>query len=198
MDTETTGRLSDAVRSSDVREHARGALDVSLGVVLVVIGALFIAQQLLGFDPWRWIWPLLIVLPGVAFLVAATLGGRPATGLAIPGTITTTLGLLLLFQNTFNVWQTWAYAWALIFPTAVGLGIWLHGWLDGRVTEARTGRYMATIGLWLFLGLATFFEVVLNLSGTFARGTAGTVLAAILVVAGALLIARSGDRAPTA
>jgi hypothetical protein len=57
---------------------------------------------------------------------------------------------------------------------------------------------MATIGLLLFVGFAAFFEGVLNLSGAFAGGTAGTVLAAILVVTGALLIVRQTDRVPAA
>ena len=48
-----------------VQDHPRSTLDAeSLGIVLIVIGATFIAQEFLGFNLWRWSWPILIVVPG--------------------------------------------------------------------------------------------------------------------------------------
>ena len=36
------------------------------------------------------------------------------------------IGLLLFYQNTFNHFESWAYAWALI-PFAVGIGLVING-----------------------------------------------------------------------
>jgi len=41
----------------------------------------------------------------------------------IPGSIITIAGLVLAVQNTFDLFATWAYAWALVAPGGVGLGI---------------------------------------------------------------------------
>src|SRR6185312_11166376 len=102
--------------------------------------------------------------------------GRGSSGLAIPGSIVTTAGLILLIQNTFGIWQTWAYAWALIVPTAIGVGIWLMGTWGGKLRQQEVGRRMAEIGFIIFLAFAAFFELLVNLSGLW-NGTWGpTVL----------------------
>ena len=58
----------------------------------------------------------------------------------------TTIGLMLAIQNTFNLWETWAYAWTLI-PTAVGIGLTLQGERLGQPRVIRTGIYMVEGGL---------------------------------------------------
>src|SRR5690348_13766190 len=88
------------------------------GIVLVGLGVLFLVQQALGFDIGRFGWPLFLILPGLAFLAAFALGPRGAAGMAVPGYVLTTIGLILAIQNTFGLWETWAYAWALI-PASV-------------------------------------------------------------------------------
>lgn len=175
----------------------RRAIETTLGVVLIVVGCIFYAQHFLGFNPWRWGWPFAIIVPGALFLTAAIFGGRSTTGLAIPGAIISTVGTILLVQNTFHTWQTWAYAWALVVPTSIGVGIWLHGWLSDRENVQRTGRAMATIGLALFLGFAVFFELVVNLSGVLDRSARGPAIAVVLILAGTFLLLRRSDRAPT-
>jgi hypothetical protein len=134
-----------------------------------------------------------VVAAGVALFVGMVLGGKGAAGLAIPASITTMTGLILLFQNTFNAWQTWAYAWALIVPTATGLGTWLMGWWADQPRAREAGRRMAEGGLVLFLVFAGFFELVLNLSGLLSSGLGGTAVAVILILAGLYLLARRGE-----
>src|SRR5579864_7842915 len=95
------------------------------GVILVGIGLLFLVQQALGIDLGHFGWPLFIILPGLALLVAFAVGPRTAAGLAIPGCVITTVGLILAVDNTFDIYQTWAYTWALI-PASVGLGLRLQ------------------------------------------------------------------------
>jgi hypothetical protein len=79
-------------------------------VVLVGLGVLFLFQQAVGVEIGQYAWPLFVIFPGLAFLAAFALGPRSAAGLAIPGCVVTTVGLILAVQNTFNVWETWAYA----------------------------------------------------------------------------------------
>ncbi len=54
------------------------------------------------------------------------LGGKQVSGLAIPGSIITGIGLLLLFQNLTSYWESWSYGWTLII-IFVGAGIYLAG-----------------------------------------------------------------------
>ena len=58
--------------------------------------------------------------------------------MAVPGCVLTTVGLILAIQNTFNLWQTWAYAWTLIIA-AVGIGLTLQSERLGQPKAARTG-----------------------------------------------------------
>lgn len=58
-------------------------------------------------------------------------------GLAVAGGIVTMTGTILLIQNTTGLWASWAYAWALIFPTSIGLGLLVYGLLRGQWETAR-------------------------------------------------------------
>ncbi len=179
-------------------EHASGEtrnlMTLGLGIGLVAIGALLLAQELTGVEVWQLTWPFFVIVPGLLLFVAMALKGKRAGPLAIPASIVTTTGLILLVQSTFGVWQTWAYVWTLIAPTSVGLGQWIYGAWSDRPDLRETGLRLTEIGLILFLGLAAFFELLINLSG-WMRGTAGsTALAVVLVVLGSYLLVRAGHR----
>jgi hypothetical protein len=159
------------------------------GVVLLGIGLLFLVQQTLGVDIGHFGWPLFVILPGVGMLVAFALGPRSAAGLAIPGCVVTTVGLILAMQNTFNQWQTWAYAWTLI-PAAVGLGLRLQSEQLGQQRARQVGTRMFEISLLAFIVLAVFFEFILDLSH-FANGVLRTIIGpAMLILAGIYLLMR--------
>ena len=183
---------------TDTELHRAGAsgagrdAGAAVGLVLVVFGGLLLAGQSLGLGLFDWgrDWPLIVVATGLLFGAVMVQGGLASAGLAYPASVVTTVGLILLFQSYTGAWQTWAYAWALAGPTAVGVGQWLHGRMrDDQAVQAR-GRRTATAGLALFAGLAGFFELALNLSGLFAGRTAGSVLALVLVAVGAYLLLR--------
>jgi hypothetical protein len=38
------------------------------------------------------------------------------------GSTVTMVGRTLFFQNTVDYFRSWVYAWALVFPTSVGVG----------------------------------------------------------------------------
>ncbi len=168
-------------------DRMRGAGNAVMGTILVGLGLLFLAAQFVdfrlwfGFDFWHYFWPFFVIIPGLALFGGMLLGGRSAGGLAIPGSIVTTVGLILLYQNTFNHWESWAYAWALI-PTAAGVGMMISGAWSGLERQVRVGRGMAMVGILVFAAGAVFFEFVLNISG-FARGMVGAVAGPALLIA---------------
>jgi hypothetical protein len=148
---------------SDVRQNVTPS--TVLGGLLIAFGALFLFTQLLRTDAGRYAWPFFVILPAVALLVIG-LVSRTGGGarLAVVGSVTTTLGLLLLYQNTTGHWASWAYAWALL-PTAVGLGLILQGTVGREPRRVRYGRRITSIGVVLFAVGFAFFELVLELSG---------------------------------
>lgn len=137
-----------------------------VGLILIIIGAVVLVTRVtdvaLGADAW----PLWIVVPGVAMLLASfAVPPRGGVGLAVAGAIIATVGLVLWFQDTWDAYATWAYAWALVAPTAAGVGTMLYGLAKGDRELAGDGLRTTLVGLALFAGFALFFEGVLGLSG---------------------------------
>lgn len=183
------GRMADPAR--------RGA--IVMGVALVLVGGLVLIGRLVDVDVFDLGWPVLVILPGILLLVGAmALGGPAGVGLAIPGGIVTMTGLVLAFQNATGLWATWAYAWALVAPGGVGVGLVLYGLLTRQGAIARSGIPIMVVGAGLFLGFGLFFEGVLGLNGPAIAGF-DTVLAGGLVALGLLILAGGlvGGRRPT-
>lgn len=146
------------------RRHEGDISGATFGAILVIVGGLFLAAQLLDFDIGRLGWPFIIVGIGAAILVIGLVTGRES-GMVVGCTVTTTVGLLLAFQNATDLWATWAYAWALVGPAASGLGLALHGLRTGNATDVRNGTWGLLGGLALFGVGFLFFEGVIGLSG---------------------------------
>lgn len=173
-------------------QAVRGPSDrrtIVAGIVLVVIGGLALAGRALSIDLFGLGWPLFVLVPGVVlFAGALVVGGMPGLALAIPGGILSVLGLVLSFQAATGLWATWAYAWALVAPGGVGIGLLAYGFITGHRDCVRAGLPILGVALGLFLGFGIFFEGVLGLSGTAIVG-AESLLAAGLVVLGLVLLA---------
>ena len=122
------------------------------------------------------------------FGIGVAAGDGLGEGLAIVGSMATMTGVLLFVQDTFNYYESWAYAWALIIPTSIGLGRWIFGWLKGNERSVEAGRKLAAIGGVIFLIGAILFELIIGLGG-FSLGGYG--LAIILIGLGAFFIVRS-------
>lgn len=169
------------------RTRNYGVLIVGLG--LIGLGVLFLLGTIFQIDIWGAVWPLFIIVPGLLFFMAMVSIGKPGAPLAVPGSIVTTVGLVLLFQNLTGLWSTWAYAWALIFPTSVGIGVAIAGLWSGDTRAVRGGTGMATVGLAIFVFFAFFFEVIFNLNGL-RSGPVGRILIPLMVIgAGVVLLA---------
>ncbi len=104
------------------RSDGPGISTVAIGLVLILIGAALFAAQMLGIGIEDIGWPFLVIAAGVAILVIG-LVVMNEQGMVIGGTVVTTLGLVLLFQDRTGRWESWAYAWALVGPAASGLGL---------------------------------------------------------------------------
>jgi len=156
-----------------------------LGLVLIITGGVFLADQFLPISIMHFYWPLLIVILGLTFFLGMLTAGRQGAGLAIPGALITTIGLLLFLQNTFNMWVTWSYAWALLV-SAAGLGMLIMNRYLKRLGLRRVAGLLIGIGLTFFVVFGVFFEVILDLSG--ADIASGLFLGGGLVLLGLFVI----------
>jgi hypothetical protein len=165
-----------------------GAILMGFGVLLIVSGAVFFVSQVVGFDLGRFAWPFFIIVPGLAaFGFGLAAGGGTGERITPLGSAVTMVGLILLYQNAADHFESWAYAWALVFPTAVGLGQMAYGSIKGRQELVATGRRLALIGIVLFLVGAFFFELAVGISG-FGFGLDRFGWPLLLVILGMLLL----------
>ena len=138
---------------------SRGALVI--GALLIVLGAAALAIQMSGVTIG---WPAWVILPGLAMLVAAFALPEPGgSGLAAVGGIVTAVGTVLAVQDATGTYASWAYAWALVAPGGVGVGLLLYGLLTGRGDVARGGLASLVTGIVLFLVGFLFFEGLLHM-----------------------------------
>ena len=88
-----------------------------VGILLIAAGFLFLVAQMTGrWIGWAGMWPFLILLVGAAFWMPIFIWWerrQQLAGLAMPGTIIMTNGLILLAQNVTGKWGTWSYLWTM-------------------------------------------------------------------------------------
>ncbi len=163
---------------------SRNKPNVILGTLLIAFGALVFLGEIFKATLSDF-WPFFIIAAGLMFFLAMVLAGKSTGYLAIPGSIITTIGLILLFQNLTNRWESWSYAWALI-PLSVGVGLWIFGRFSDLEDLRRAGRHVMNIGLVLFIVFGVFFELLIGISG--ANRTNNLMWPLALVALGVYLI----------
>jgi len=141
----------------------RNKPSVVLGTLLIAFGVLVFLGEIFKSTLFSY-WPLFIIASGLMFFLAMVVAGKSTGYLAIPGSIITTVGLILLFQSLTNRWESWSYAWALI-PLSVGIGMWIFGMFSDLDDLRSAGRHVANVGLILFLVFGVFFELLIGISG---------------------------------
>ena len=170
------------------------ASGIVLGLLLVGVGAVLLAVNTFGmelpFDFGRIGWPVFVIAPGFALLLVGLLtSGEAGVGLSVAGGIVTTVGLILSYQYSTDHWSSWAYAWALIAPTAVGIAMFLWGLFHRRGDLVRQGLSGFGVGVVLFIVGFAFFEGVLGIGDDRGLAPLGRqALPVALIVAGALII----------
>ena len=156
--------MTDTEPAAPRDEAGPGMSTMAIGLVLVLIGAALFAGQLfdVGIDDIGW--PFFVIAAGVAVLVIGlvVVGEQ---GMVIGGTITTTVGLVLLYQNNTGRWESWAYAWALVGPAASGLGLALWGIRSRNANDVRSGTWAMLGGLAFFVIGFLFFDGVIGIGG---------------------------------
>jgi hypothetical protein len=132
-------------------------------VILIVVGAALLIGQLTDVAE---AWPVWLIVPGLAMVAGSLfIPPRGGLGLAIPGAILATVGAILAVQETYGLYSTWAYTWALVAPTSVGLAMLIYGLAQRDGELARDGLRTTFVGLALFAGFALFFEGINGLNG---------------------------------
>ena len=158
-----------------------------IGFGLIIGGALLLLGTLLSRAGAE-LWPLFILVPGLIFLAVAAFGPSGTASLFIPGSILTTLGLLFFVQVATDHFESWAYAWALIWG-AVGVGLLLQGWRTDNSRLTSQGRRLVGLAAAAFLVGFVFFEGFIF--GDFADSWLFRVgLPFIFIGAGAFLLLR--------
>ena len=171
------------------RRRAGG--EAVVGGLLVLLGIAVLLGQALDLQVGEVGWPFFVIVPGLGLLgLGLTTPGRLGEVLAMVGGVVTMAGLVLLVQNATDQFDTWAYAWTLVFLVGAGIGRWLVGTVQGGRELAASGTWLIGAGLVVFLGLAVFFEAVIGLSGHRSGAGGRYVLAAVLILAGLGLLGR--------
>jgi hypothetical protein len=161
---------------------------ILLGGILIVIGIAWLAGQFVRIDVGHYGWPFFVIAPGLLLLVLELTTPQSAPGLAVAGCVVTVTGLILLYQNSTDHFASWAYAWALVAPGSVGLGLLLHGWVGHNPALVKSGSRTAAVGLGLFIAGAFFFEAIIGLGGERIQQPARIALALVVIAVGVGLL----------
>jgi hypothetical protein len=179
-------------------ESSRQRANVLIGAALVLLGIGFLLVQTLKIDIWTISWPLYVIVPGVVMIVIALAAGQGGLPLTIFGTVTTVVGLLLWYQEVSGHFESWSYAWALVMPGAVGLGMTIHGLSTSQPDLLHRGLRLSGIGLVLCLVGLSFFEWTLDLGG-FGESVVGKLVGPVVLIGlGIYLLWRQAMPARTA
>ncbi len=166
-----------------------GALIV--GSILIVFGLLALLSQFFSnFNFWNYLWPLIIIAFGGLFFVGMLAGGKSVSGLAVPGSIFSVIGLMMLFQNLTHHWESWAYGWTIIL-IGVGLGVFIMGAYTDNEYRRQSGIRVMKVGAILFIIFGGFFEMLF--SAFRLNGLAQYIFPALLILLGLyLVVTRAG------
>ncbi|MCA1568812.1 MAG: hypothetical protein LC798_00510 [Chloroflexi bacterium] len=146
------------------QSESRGISTLAIGLILVLVGAALFAGQVLGIGIEDVGWPFFVVAAGVAiFVIGLVIADEQ--GMVIGGAITTTVGLVLLYQDQTGRWESWAYAWALVGPAASGMGLAVWSLRSGKGGDLRNGTWGLLGGLAMFAIGFLFFEGVIGIGG---------------------------------
>jgi hypothetical protein len=169
----------------------RTGSSMALGIVLVVVGLFALGVVMFGVDLTQYGWPLFVIIPGLTLLVIGFVG--LGAGASIPGGMITMLGLVLAYQSSTGDWPSWAFAWALIVPGGLGLGMYLQALKDRDPAALRRGRALMFVGGMIFLIGFVLFESILGISNMDYGGFGKAALPLLLIVIGIVLLVRSAQ-----
>jgi len=162
------------------------------GTLLIAFGLLSLASQVFRGFNWGFLWPFIVIGIGALFFVAMFAGGKQTAGFAIPGSIISGVGLVLLFQNITQHWESMSYFWTLII-LFVGVGIYIMGVYGNDTGQKHSGTRVMKVGLILFIIFGLFFEMVFSSFGNLVFPILLIVLGVYLVLSRSGLLGKSKD-----
>ena len=142
----------------------RNLTGIIIGTILIAVGVFSLFGRFFPFINWDNLWPLIVAGVGAVFFIVMVLGDRTHGGLAIPGSVLVTIGLILLVMNSTDRWEAWSYAWALII-FAVGLGNLINGIWSDQPDLRKRGLNTMRDGLILFLIFGVIMEFIFSITG---------------------------------
>lgn len=160
-----------------------GSLLILAGLVFLFIGGAERLLRPLGISlGWHNLWPLLLLLVGLAFWLPLVIWwSRRAelAGLAVPASLFTVNGLILLYTAVTGRWGHWGFLWALE-PMALGLSFLILYYLTGRP------KGLGVVGA-VFIGVGGFFFFVF---GSAFSALADLIAPVFLIALGLVLLMR--------
>jgi hypothetical protein len=181
-------RISYIKQKGEIMSSQRNTGTLVVGTLLIAFGLLTLAGQVFrGLHFWITFWPFIVVGVGAMFFVGMFAGGKSVSGLAIPASIITTIGLILFYQNLSGHWESWSYGWTVIL-ISVGLGIFIMGAYGGSKEQRESGLGVIRVGLILFILFGGFFEMIFSAGARF--GLRQAVFPIGLILLGLYLIVR--------
>ncbi len=161
----------------------RNRTQLALGLVLILLGAFFIAERqvpALGHLFQLYMsWPLNIVAAGALIFLIGLMVGAP--GMAVPAAIVAGIGGILYYQKITENFTSWSYMWSLI-PGFVGVGEIVSGLLSRNNQKARSGVNLIVTSAVLFIIFAALLGK-LNILGPYGP-------ALLLILVGAWVLGR--------
>jgi len=161
--------------------------NITSGVLLIVIGAIFLAFRLIPDLRQLWAasftWPMTILIVALGLLVIGALTGT--ADMLVPACIVGGIGGILYLQNAGALtWQSWAYLWTLI-PGFAGIGQALAGLVKWKRKDIADGLQAVLVSAVLFL---IFGSLMGDLFGYFPLRA---YLPYVLIALGVLLLIRA-------
>jgi len=189
---EAESKANDTAQKLKTNGKGKDKGAIIFGVGLMVMGLLLLGGNLLDIPFENYLWPFIFIIPGVLVFFMAISGNRKnGEGLAIVGGIFASLGLVFLMQSITGLWATWAYIWALIGPTSIGLSQILYGNIKGNDAITQTGWNLTKIGLSILAVGFIFFELIIGISGFGLARLGLPVFPMMLILVGGFVLIRS-------
>jgi hypothetical protein len=156
------------------------------GLVLILLGIFYLLIQFNVFPGFVFDagehWPFFIIGVGVVLFLVGLVTLTP--DMMVPACVVGGIGALLLWQNTYNVWESWAYAWTLI-PGFSAVGMFLAFLLGGR------DRYPLSATIDTLLTSLILFGIFGAAFGAFrGMGEVEKYWPLLLILAGVLILVR--------
>ncbi len=186
-------KISTSPKDSHPKTHSTSDRGPMLfGAGLLFMGFILLAGRLLNIPFGDFLWPFIFIIPGaLVFLSALSSENSSGEGLSILGGILSMLGFVFLMQTITGFWASWAYIWALVAPTSIGLSQMVYGNLKHRDAITASGWRLTKVGLSIFVVGFMFFELVIGISGYGLERFGLPKFPMILIFAGALMLVRS-------